>query len=251
MKNAAPRMSLEEAMTALEAAGSAQTRKTWGRHGVTAPSFGVSFASLKALRKRIGVDHELAVALWDSGNYDARNLAVKVADPARLGSAELDRWARDTETARPCGPYVAMLAAEGPHADAKAAAWIGAGSAPERRVGWSLLGRLAVADSATPDAWFQAHLEAIARTIHGAPDPERDSMLRAMILIGCRNPALRRAVVDTAQRMGVVEIDYGDTSCEAPDVVSQIDKAWAHSIGKGFESPAAHERSREPLRLRC
>ena len=56
------RMTLAEVMRELETAGSAQTRKTYARHGAREPMFGVSFATLKALTKRIGVDHELAVA---------------------------------------------------------------------------------------------------------------------------------------------------------------------------------------------
>ena len=49
--------------------------------------------SRRTMLKRIGVDHELALALWDTGNFDARNLAVKVVDPASMSSADLDRWA--------------------------------------------------------------------------------------------------------------------------------------------------------------
>lgn len=58
-------MTLAEAMHELEKAGSARTRKTYTRHGVCEPMFGVSFATLKALMKRINVDHELALALWN------------------------------------------------------------------------------------------------------------------------------------------------------------------------------------------
>ena len=65
------RMTLAEAMKALEKAGSAQTRKTYARQGAAEPMFGVSFATLKTLVKRVGVDHELALALWDTGNFDA------------------------------------------------------------------------------------------------------------------------------------------------------------------------------------
>lgn len=101
-KPSPPRVSLAEAMSAFEAAGSEPTRKTYRRHGVTAPRFGVSFATLKALRRRVGVDHELATALWDTGNYDARNLAAKVADPHLMTAEALDRGARDTDTAPPC-----------------------------------------------------------------------------------------------------------------------------------------------------
>jgi hypothetical protein len=61
-------MTLSEAMRALEQAGSEQTRKTYARHGATGPMFGVSVATLKQLVKRIGVDHELALELWSTGN---------------------------------------------------------------------------------------------------------------------------------------------------------------------------------------
>jgi 3-methyladenine DNA glycosylase AlkD len=70
-KTAPARMTLVETMAALERAGSAQTRKTYARHGAAEPMFGVSFATLKTMRKRIGVDHQLALALWETGNFDA------------------------------------------------------------------------------------------------------------------------------------------------------------------------------------
>src|SRR5690349_21683734 len=114
-----PRMTLQETMTALEKAGSAQARKTYARHGAPEPMFGVSFATLKTLVKRINVDQELAEALWNTGNFDARNLAVKIADPAAISSRELDRWAA-TPAGRMCGGYVGHLAAESPHSRAKA-----------------------------------------------------------------------------------------------------------------------------------
>ena len=67
----APRMNFQETMRALEQAGSAQTRKTYARHGAPEPMFGVSFATLKTLYKRIKVDQELAEALWSTGNPSA------------------------------------------------------------------------------------------------------------------------------------------------------------------------------------
>src|SRR6185503_19234980 len=83
-KSSSARMGLAETMRALEKAGSAQTRKTYLRHGAQEPLFGVSFATLKTLVKKIGVDHELALELWDTGNSDARVLAMKIADPAQI-----------------------------------------------------------------------------------------------------------------------------------------------------------------------
>ena len=246
---AAP-MSVAGVMAALEAAGSEQTRRTYARHGVTLPMFGVSFATLKALYKRIKLDHALALALWDTGNFDARNLAVKIVDPVRMTPADLDRWAGDP-TARMCSSYVAHVTAEGPHAHGCADRWLAAHDEAQRTMGWKLVGALAMLDEGLADAWFGDRLQAIERGIHAAPNAEREAMNHAVIAIGCRNELLRKAATAAAGRIGNVEVDHGDTACRTPDAVVGIDKAWGHAVAKNAPSPAAQERARESMRTRC
>ena len=139
------RMSLKEVMAALEKNGSAQTRKTYARHGAADPMFGVSFGYLKTLVKRIKVDQELAEALWDTGNFDARNLASKVCDPANIAPKVLDAWAA-TPIAWLWGGYVGQIAAEGPpgHGRAKADKWLASKDAPSRSAGWCAVGAMAI-----------------------------------------------------------------------------------------------------------
>jgi 3-methyladenine DNA glycosylase AlkD len=245
----AARISLAEVMKTLEKNGSEQTRKTYLRHGAKGPMFGVSFATMKELVKKIGVDQELARKLFETGYHDARMLALKIADPAQMTSAELDRWAGEL-TMRMCCGYVAMLAAEGPHGAAKAVEWLAPGS-PRRSMGWVLAGHLAQLDPTTPDSHFLARLAEIEKTIHAAPNADKEAMNMAVIQIGCRNAALRKAATAAAKRIGKLEVDHGDTACKTPDAAQYIDKCWAHSTSKGFESPAAQERSREPMRTRC
>lgn len=246
----AARMSLREAMSALERAGSAQTRKTYARHGAREPMFGVSFATLKTLYKRIKIDQELAEALWNTGNFDARNLAVKIADPAGISSKELDRWAA-TPTARMCGGYVAHLAAESPHGRAKADKWLAASDDTTRFAGWSVVAAMAMIDEATPDSWFVERLADIEKGIHAAPNTQRYAMNSALISIGGRNAGLRKSATAAAKRIGTVEVDHGDTDCQTPDAVEYIEKCWARAKAGGFESPAAQERARESMRTRC
>jgi 3-methyladenine DNA glycosylase AlkD len=243
-------MTLAEVMRALEKGGSPQFKKTFLRHGAQEPLFGVSFAILKELRKKIGVDHELARQLWDTGNHDARTLALKIADPATVSPAELDRWAAVRQPLM-CGGYVAMLAAESPHGMAKARAWLASSNPGLRATGWTLLGQLANLDETGSDEPFVKHLAQIEKSIHKAPNAERDAMNRALIAFGGRSPALRKAATTAADRIGKLEIDYGDTSCETPDAATYIEKMWQHSAAKKFPSPAAQERAREPMRLRC
>ncbi len=244
------RMSLAETMAALEAGGSEQTRKTYRRHGVEQPMFGVSFATLKTLYKKIKVDHDLALALWQTGNFDARNLAMKIVDPARLTAAQLDQWSKDP-TARMCGSYVAQVAAEAPDPASHVARWLASNNDFQRTTGWKLIGRLAMLDETLDDDWFRPHLQAIERDIHGAPNAVREAMNLTLIEIGCRNPALRKAATAVAKRIGKVDVDHGDTACKTPDAAGYIDKAWEHAKAKQADSPAAQERARESMRTRC
>jgi 3-methyladenine DNA glycosylase AlkD len=246
----APKRTLADLMKTLEKAGTAQTRKTYARHGALEPMFGVRFSTLAELVKEIGVDHDLALRLWDTGNFDARNLAFKLADPARMTPADLERWARET-TAGMCASYVSMLAAEGPQGLPTASRWLASSDERLRRAGWGLVAQLAARDAATPDAWFAQRLEQIEKTIHQAPNAERGSMNAAVLAIGGRSAALRKSVLAAAKRIGRVEVDHGDTACKTPEIAPYLEKMWAYAKAKGFESPSAQERNRESPRNRC
>lgn len=246
----AARMSLDDTMTALEKAGSAQTRKTYARHGAAGPMFGVSFATLKTLYKRIKIDQELAEALWETGNFDARNLAVKIADPASVSSRVLDRWAA-SPTAPMCGAYVAHLAAESPHGLTKAEKWLASSDNTTRSAAWALVGALAMIDESIADNWFEQRLAQIEKGIHSAPNTHRYHMNQALIAIGCRSAAFRKLALAAAKRIGKVEIDHGDTDCKTPDAAETIEKCWARAKAKNGDSPAAQERARESMRTRC
>lgn len=244
------RMSLAEVMSELEKAGTEQTRKTWIRHGGTGPMFGVLYSDLKKLVKRIKVDQELALALWDTGNVDARNLAVKIADPQAMTPKQLDAWATG-HGARGCHAYVAHLAVEGPHGLTRTEAWLKSASEDQRCCGWMAAGALAKLDQKVPSEWFASRIATIQDTIHKAPNHEREAMNGALISIGCRDASTRKAALAAAKKIGPVSVDHGDTACETPDAATYIEKAWAFAADKGFESPAAQERKREPMRIRC
>jgi hypothetical protein len=243
-------MTLADVMKALEKAGTAQTKKTYARHGATEPMFGVLFSELGKLQKRIGVDHDLALSLWDTGNFDARNLAFKILDPKRLSAKDLDRLARDTSV-RMCGLYVAIVAQESGRGFETATRWLASSDERQQGAGWGVVGQVAMRDETTPDAWFQDRLAGIEKTIHQAPNANREAMNMAMICIGGRNAGLRKAALAASKRIGKVEVDHGDTSCKTPEAGPYLEKMWGYAKAKGFDSPAAQERKRESPRTRC
>lgn len=242
-------LTLAEVMKLLEQAGSEQARKTYTRHGATGPMFGVAFGTLGALQKRIRVDHDLALQLWETGNVDARNLAMKIADPAAIQPSELDRWARENPM-RMCELYIGSLAQESGQGPAKAKEWLASADDKLRATGWTLISVLANRDEQTPDDTFARYLARIETSIRSEANEVKAAMNGALIAIGGRSPALRKTAAAVARRIGRVEVDHGATACETPDAVSYIEKLWARSQGK-FPSPAAAERARESMRTRC
>jgi 3-methyladenine DNA glycosylase AlkD len=242
-------LTLAEVMSLLEQAGSEQTRKTYARHGARGPMFGVLFGTLSAPQKRIRVDHDLASQLWETGNVDARNLAMKIADPAVIQSSELDRWARENPMGM-CVLYIGSLAHESGQGPAKAREWLASADDKLRATGWTLVGVLAHRDEQSPDDTFARYLARIEESIHSEANEVKAAMNGALIAIGGRSPALRELATVTAGRIGRVEVDHGATACETPDATSYIDKMWARSQGK-YPSPAAAERARESMRTRC
>ncbi len=248
-KAPAARMTLAEAMRRLQQAGSEQTRRTFTRHGATGPMFGVLFGDLFTLMKQIDVDHALARELWATGNVDARNLAMKIADPQEITPEELDRWAIENPM-RMCSLYIATLAAESPHGPSKLREWLSSPDERLRAAGWTLLGRLSDLDESFPESELLRRVSEIEQGLHSSPNEVRNEMNRALIAIGGHSPAMREAVIAAAKRIGKVAVDYGDTSCKTPDVVATVERMWARS-GTRFPSPAAHERSMKSMRRRC
>ncbi|MFN0094158.1 MAG: DNA alkylation repair protein [Dehalococcoidia bacterium] len=224
-------MELAEALAALEQAGTEQTRKTYRRHGAPEPLFGVKFGDLGVIAKRIKVNHQLALALWESGNFDARNLALKVADPKQASAALLQRWAGDLQNYSLCDELSGFVGKTelGPEL---AAGWIASGQEWLMRLGWNCIGQVAMHDGARPEAWFMPYLERGAASIHAAPNRAKDGVLNAIIAIGMRGGALEDAALAAAASIGVVKIDHGETGCRTPDIVGDIARAKAHRARK-------------------
>ncbi|EOO18557.1 MULTISPECIES: DNA alkylation repair protein [Bacillus] len=216
-------MLLEEVMQQLEEYGTEQNRKTFKNHGAKEPLFGVSFANLKLLKKKIKKDHDLAISLWETKNMDAMTLATMVLDPKKLTSEQLNRWVQDVDyyclmdvlmTAICTSPIAIERMEEWTKSDDE---WIG-------RAGWSLLANIAIKNKTLDDDFFLSYLEEIKVHIHNEKNRKREAMNRALIAIGVRNEALEQQAIEIAREIGKVEVDHGATSCKTPDAESYMKK---------------------------
>jgi len=225
-------MTVTETLKTLESLGTAQNRKVYARHGAPDNQYGVSFANLQKLQKRIRVDQALALGLWKSGNSDARILATMIADPAKMTEKILDGWIGAVRY-YVLADAVASLAIRTKSARGLAERWIREPDEFVAQAGWSMVARLAMQDKTVPEAYFGKFLPRIARTIHKAENRARYAMNNALIAIGSRSDELEREALAVAKAVGTVEVDHGETGCKTPDAVPYIKKSRAHRRAKG------------------
>ncbi len=219
-------MTEKEILAALESLGTEQNRKIYHRHGVTDEMFGVSYANLEKLRKKIKTDHTLAERLWATGNHDARILATMIADARQMTDREIENWSKGLSSYVATDAF-ARLVALSPLARKKMERWTKSKTEWTGRAGWLIVGVLAMRGDELPDEYFENQLEVIERGIHTAKNRVRDAMNSALIGIGLRNARLEKKALAAAARIGRVEVDHGETGCKTPDAADYIRKAAA------------------------
>ena len=216
-------MLLEEVMHQLEECGTEQNRKIYINHGAKEPLFGVSFANLKLLKKKIKKDHELAISLWETKNMDAMTLATMIVDPKKFTSEQLDEWVQEVDYY--CLMDVLMsTVCSSPIAIDKMKVWTKAQDEWIGRAGWSLLANIAIKDKSLENAFFLPFLKEIQTHIHTEKNRKKEAMNSALIAIGIRNDGLEQKAIAVARGIGKVEVDHGITSCKTPEAETYIKK---------------------------
>ncbi len=194
-------MQTDAVMTRLEQLGTAANRALFARHGVRLGMFGVSYHDIAAIARGIRVDHDLAVALWRTGNYDARMLASKIADPDAIRLERIEAWSRELDNHLLADAF-ADLVCRTPFATGRINAWTASDDCWQCRAGWMLLTHCAAHDPSLTDEFFFGMLGRYEACIATVPGRAADAMKRALVSIGQRNPRLHRAAVETAHRTG-------------------------------------------------
>jgi hypothetical protein len=127
------------------------------------------------------------------------------------------------------------VTAERAHGWELALGWIESNKESVASTGWETLGSVvAVRDDADLDlAAIRRLLQRLEKTIHDQPDRVRYSMNGFVIAAGIYVESMTEAAVKSAEKVGVVSVDVGNTACKVPFAPDSIAKARARgSIGR-------------------
>ncbi|MBT5927174.1 MAG: DNA alkylation repair protein [Verrucomicrobia bacterium] len=225
-----------EILKELEAMGNPGTKKMLMKnHGVREPCFGVKIGDMKSIVKHVKVDHELALGLYDSGNYDAMYLAGLIADDAKMSKRDLQKWANNARGGSLAGYTVAWTASGGRYGWEMGLKWIESKAEHVAMSGWSTLSCLMALkqDSELDLEKIRALIKHIEETIHQTADLVRYSMNHFLIAVGCGVAPLTKEILATAKRIGPVSANLGNNQCQIPSPIEYIQKVEKRGeIGK-------------------
>ena len=220
-------MTVTDVLEQLENFGDDRTKNTLQKHGAKEPFFGVKVADLKKILKKTKKNHELSLALYDTGNSDAMYLAGLMADEKKITEEQLQDWVEKAYWYFLSEYAVAWVASETEFGFELGQKWINSDKENIASAGWATLACYASvrADDELDIETYIQLLDRVEQNIHEAQNRVRYTMNGFVISIGSYIEDLTQKSLEVAEKIGKVHVSVGQTSCKVP-----LAKEYIHKI---------------------
>lgn len=216
-------MNLQEALTQLEALGSERTRAQNARKGAGDKQFGVRLGDIRKLAKQIKSNHELALALWETGIVDAQLLAILLLKPKFLSADEVDRMVRAVTFTQVADWLNSNVVNKHPDKETLRLAWMETDDPMAARAGWNLTAERIVKNPDGID--LPALLDRIESQMAGAAPEVQWTMNTSLAQIGIHFPQQRGRALAIGEALGIYRdypVSKGCTSPFAPIWINEM-----------------------------
>jgi 3-methyladenine DNA glycosylase AlkD len=221
-------MTVKEILKRLEALGDEKVRTLNIRNGAGTHQFGVKLGDLRVLAKQLGTDQELAMGLWETGNLDARLLAILLMKPKAVSPAEMERMVRSIGVAQVAEWLISYVVKAHPEKETLRQRWMKVKYAQDpwsARAAWSLTSERV---SRSPEGLDLAGLlDRIESEMAGAPAEVQWTMNACLANIGIHHPKHRKRALAIGESLGVYRdypVSKGCTSPFAPIWIEEMVK---------------------------
>lgn len=169
------------------------------RYGIASTNtLGVSIPTLRSIAKRAGHDHALARDLWATKIHEARILAAMVDEPAKVTTAQMDRWANAFDS-WDVVDGVCDLFVRTPHAYEKAYEWSSHRKEFVKRAAFTMIAYLTYRDKKASDNDILPFLDVIRREAGDDRNFVKKAVNWALRNIGKRNQRCNAAAIAMAE----------------------------------------------------
>jgi 3-methyladenine DNA glycosylase AlkD len=216
-------MKLKETLEKLEKLGNEKMCKQNRKNGAHDNQFGVRLGEIRKFAKTIKTNHELALELWDTGNIDARLLAILLMKVPRLSSIELDKLVKSVEFFQVADWINAYIVKKHPDNEKLRLEWMTSSDPMAQRAGWNLTSVRVVKNPEGID--IKGLLDRIESEMGDAHPFAQWTMNFTLGEIGIKFPKHRKRALEIGEKLGVYR-DYptskGCTSPFAPIWISEM-----------------------------
>jgi 3-methyladenine DNA glycosylase AlkD len=195
-------MLLQDVLTHLKSLSNQKNREGMAKFGINIDSaLGISIYTLRSLAKEIGINHELAIQLWDSGIHEAKILASMIGEPARVTENLMEKWVNDFNSWDVCDQVCSNYFDRTPFAYHKVLEWSGRRQEFVKRAGFVLMATLSVHDKRADDQQFIQFFPIIMREATDERNYVKKAVNWALRQIGKRNLELNSWAIKIAQEI--------------------------------------------------
>lgn len=200
-------LSLRKVMTRLEGlANPAKIKIKEVKFGIVAKhSLGIYHSDLKIVAKEIGKNDDLALALFDTGIYEARILCSKIINPASISKKQMDEWVITFENWEICDSFCMGLFARSEFALDKLRDWTSNNHEFVKRAGFTIMASYGFANKDEKNKIFEEFLSIIVREASDDRIYVKKAVNWALRNIGKRNIDLKTAAISTANTILKIE----------------------------------------------
>jgi len=216
-------MTVKEILAQLEALGDEKLRAQNKKRGAGDNQFGVKMGDIRTLAKKIKTNHELALELWDTGNIEARQLAILIIVPKKLSIDELNKMVRSEKYVWVADWLYSYVIKEHPEKEKLRTEWMKTKDVMAARAGWSLTAGCVVRSPEVLD--LQALLDRIESEMPKAAPEVQWTMNTTLAQIGINHPKLRKRAFAIGEKLGIYRdypVSKGCTSPFAPIWINEM-----------------------------
>jgi 3-methyladenine DNA glycosylase AlkD len=216
-------MTPKEILAGLKALGDENMRAKNEKNGAGDNQFGVRLGDIRKLAKEIKTNHELAITLWDTGNIDARLLAILLIKPKNLSRDEIDRMVRTVNFVQVADWLNSYVVKSHPDKESLRQAWLEDDDSWAARAGWSLTSERIAKSPIGLD--LPRILDRIGSEMRDAAPEVQWTMNFCLAGIGIHFPKLRKRAIAIGEKLGLYRdypVSKGCTSPFAPIWINEM-----------------------------
>jgi len=228
-------MSAEQVLQELRQLASEKAREAQKYFGIHKETIGITTPELRALARRIGKNHELGQALWQTGVHEARHVAVFISDPKKTTEGQMEEWLGDLDSWDIVDNCCGTLFDKTPVAFEKATEWTSRAGEFEKRAGFVMMATLAVHDKKANNSTFELFFPYLIGESEDGRNFVKKAINWALRQIGKRNMELCDKAIEVARQIHA----KGDSSSRwiASDALRELERYKAsgkiRNIGEG------------------